>query len=210
MTFRALFMLLILASALGGCDVLRMNDGASQTLQAVSLGGDPVAIECKYATSIYSDQLSTDGSFYVSDVPVDQLLAGDFQTGQVVHIEKLWHPKAGKTPLDRAATDISIRYIVFAEGEVGIYAGGGFATFKKHITSDRITVQVLDASLRLERSTDGFRDLLGPTEITGTLTAELNHANARKLHFLLSQRVTDLLGESTLVDAGSGSSAIVY
>ena len=111
MMYRALFMLLILATALAGCDVWRMNAGASKTLQAVSLGGDPVAVECKYATSIYSDQLSTDGSFYVSDVPVDQLLAGDFQTGQVVHIEKLWHPKAGKTPLDRAACRASRRVL---------------------------------------------------------------------------------------------------
>lgn len=201
MTRCVLVMLLIAALVLPGCGMLRVADNSGGTLQAVSLGGDPVAVVCKDDTSVYSDQLATDTSVYVSDLPVDQLISGDFQTGQVVHIEKLWQPKAGKTPLDSAATDISIRYVVFSKGEVGIYSGGGFATFKKHVTSSRITVRVLDASLQLDQSTPGFHDLLGPTQITGTITATLDRGNARKLHFLLSQRVTDMLGKSTLVDA---------
>ena len=198
---------IVLLAALPGCGFLRVSDNPVGSLQVTSLGGDAVAVEGDYSTALYSDQLTTDASFYISDVSVDQLISGDFQTGQVVHVEKLWQPKAGKTPLDSSATNVSIRYVVFAHGEVGIYRGGGFATFQRHAGSTRVTVSMLDSSLRLSESTAGFRDLLGPTQMIGKVTAKLDRANTRKLHYLLSQRVTDMLGESTLVFSGDPSAA---
>lgn len=198
-------LLLALAPFIPGCGIIQNSDSSVGTLQVASLGGDSIAVEGDYQTAVYSDQLTTDMSFYVSDVPLEQLISGDFRSGQVVHVEKLWQPQAGKTPLDSSATNVSIRYVVFSESEVGIYHGGGFATFKEHSGGVRVTVTVLDASLRLGESTPGFHDLLGPTQLVGNITAKLDRANARKLHFLLSQRVTDLLGESTLVDASDPS-----
>lgn len=209
MKLTALILFMLVAAILPGCGFLQASDSSVGNLQVASLGGDSIAVEGDYTTALYSDQLTTDTSVYVSDIPIDQLISGDFRSGQVVHVEKLWQPKAGKTPLDSSATNVSIRYVVFSEGEVGIYHGGGFATFKEHDDGRRVTVSVLDASLRLGESTPGFNDLLGPTQLVGNITAKLDRASARKVHFLLSQRVTDMLGESTLVDAGNPSADII-
>lgn len=185
---------------LPACNALLPQGEAVGELRPVSLAGEAITVPSTFTTAIYSDQLDSDTSFYVSDRSVDELISGEFDVGQVVRIDVLWQPHPGKTPLDRSATNVSIRYVVFADGEVGIYEGGGFAITKKSLLSDKVSVAVLDASLRLGESTSGFNDLLGPTQLTGKFTATLDAATARRLHFTLSQRVTDALGETTLVD----------
>jgi len=184
---------------LTGCDVLSPQGRSVGELRPVSLAGEAVALPGTFNTAIYTEQLTSERSFYVSDRTVDELISGDFQTGQLIRIELLWNPHPGKTPLDPSATNVSIRYLVFANGELGVYEGGGFAIAKQSLLSDRMNVALLDAALRLSEATDGFHDLLGPTQLTGKFTATLDPAAAQRLHVTLSQRVTDALGETTLV-----------
>ncbi len=56
-----------------------------------------------------------------------------------------------------------------------------------------------DASLTLLDSTEGFRDVLGPTKLTGTFTAVHDPRRCRQLHYAISQIVTNALGRSRFV-----------
>lgn len=187
------------AVTLCGCNWTNPYGTSVSDIRATSLTDDPVSVTGDFTTAVYSDQLTSELSFYVSDLEADDLINGDMDNGQVLRIELLWEPKPGKTPLDSSATNIALRYVIFADGEVGLYEGGGFALTNRVSFTERITISMLDSSLRLSDSTPGFRDLLGPTRITGTFTASLDRHTTHRLHVLLSQRVTDALGHSTLV-----------
>src|SRR5690606_33315298 len=120
-------------------------------------------------------------SFYLSDVPLDTLLSGRPGAGQIMHIELMWLPRPGRTPVDPSATNISIRLIVFAENEVGVYGGAGFAWVKGKNTGKRMTLSIEEASLSLMASTDGFNDLLTPSLMSGRITAIRDESAALRL-----------------------------
>ncbi len=185
-----------------GCSLGR----ASATLRAESLGADPVYLTCTYAHVVYA-KLATETSFFLTDIPLEDLLAGNVSTGMVVHLDLLWHPSAGNTPMDRSATNISVRYIVFADGEVGIYGGAGFAMPRGKAGKGAMSLSLRDASLTLLDSTSGFVDLLSPARLTGTVTARLDEKLARQISHALNQIVTNALGYTRLVRSGATSSS---
>ncbi len=192
---------LILLSAAAGCSHGRVQG----TLRAESLGDDPVYLAERYPISVFAESESTETLIYLADMPLDDLLTGRVTNGVVVHLDLLWNPKAGQTPMDPAATNISIRYIVFAEGEVGVYGGAGFARPRGKIDGDKLTLVLKDASLTLLDSTDGFVDMLSPARLTGSLTARLDDQRTRQIGFALSQMVTNALGRTRLVSLPSSS-----
>ena len=195
---RFVLMSLLLLSLIG-CSG---GGGPVGQLRAISLGDSPVELGATYITAVYSHDPSGDTSFFLSDVPMKQLLKGNVTQGQIMHIELLWVPKAGATPMDSSATNASIRHIIISDGEVGVYGGAGFAMPRGKPGAETLTVALRDATMRLLESTDGFADLLSPAQITGTFTAELDAKTARKVHRAVSQLVTNALGRSRFVDAG--------
>ncbi len=170
-------------------------------LRAQSLGDDPVVLEGEYITAFYADGSSVETSFVLSDVGLDQLLSGQFSRGQVVRIDLLWLPKPGATPMDSSATNASIQYVIVADGELGVYAGAGFALPKGDANGRSLTVRLRDGSLSLLESTDGFVDLLSPATLTGSFTATHNDQRARQLSAALRRLVNDALGSNARTDA---------
>ena len=166
------------------------------SLRAESLGNDPVVLEGEYITAFYSDGNSVETSFILSDVGLDQLLSGEFSRGQVVRIDLLWMPKPGATPMDSSATNVSIQYVIVADGELGVYAGAGFALPEGDANGQSIAVHLRDASLELLESTDGFVDLLSPATLTGSFTATRNDQRTRQLSSALRRLVSNGLGSS--------------
>ena len=189
---------LILLSA-AGCTHGRVQG----TLRAESLGADPVYLSERYPISVFAESESTETIIYLADMPLDDLLTGRVTDGVVVHLDLLWNPKAGQTPMDPAATNISIRYIVFAQGEVGVYGGAGFARPHGKTDGDRLTLDLQDGSLTLLDSTEGFVDLLSPARLTGNITARLDDQRTRQIGFAVSQMVTNALGRTRLVSLPS-------
>ncbi|MCH8153337.1 MAG: hypothetical protein IH830_13305 [Planctomycetes bacterium] len=172
----------------------------SGVLRAESLGRESVVLIGRYVTAFYAQNDSAETtSFFLSDLPLEQLLSGRVDQGLVVHLDLLWIPEAGATPMDSSATNATIRYIVIASGEVGIYGGAGFAVPHGEPGQNTLTVSLRDASLTLLESTDGFVDLLSPARLTGDFTAVLDSRRARQIHYAVSQLVTDALGRSRLV-----------
>lgn len=171
----------------------------SGSLRAESLGRDPVILDGQYQIAFYAVHDSTETSFFLANMPLEELLSGRITQGIVVHIDLLWNPKAGATPMDSSATNASVRYIVIADGELGVYGGAGFASVRGRTGAEALTLLLRDASLTLLESTDGFVDLLSPARLTGELTASLDERRAQQIRFAISQLVTDALGYTRLV-----------
>jgi hypothetical protein len=195
MNSRTLIITLLGFTAAAGCASGRI----SGSLRAESLGDDRVYLDGVYETAVYSDRNTTETSFFITDIPIDDLLAGDITTGMVVHFNLLWEPSAGKTPMDTSATNVTIRYIVFTDGEMGIYGGAGFAIPKGEPGDGPMSLVLRDASMTLLDSTDGFIDLLSPGRLTGTITAGLDEQRSRQMAYALNQLVTNALGYTRLV-----------
>jgi hypothetical protein len=134
-------------------------------------------------------------SFYASDIPLDALAAGEKVSGQVVSIQMMWEPKPGYTPIEPTTTNVSIRLVVFAEGQVGVYGGGGFAWPRGTPESGSMGLLLTGSNLSLIARTDGFVDLLSPAQMLGTMRAVQNDARALSVRRAASQAVTDALGQ---------------
>ena len=173
--------------------------GGGGSLQIRSLSEEPVTLSFHAVEACYSHDPAGGTSFWLTDVPVEKLTSGKVAYGQVIHVELLWEPKPGKTPIDRTATNASIRWVVVSEGEVGVYGGAGFIMPHGSPGDDSLKLSIHEASLTLQESTEGFRDLLTPAELTGDFTVTLDPRRARKLWLTVSQFVTDALGRSRFV-----------
>jgi hypothetical protein len=199
---------LLAAATLGGIGGCVGPDGVG-TLEARSLGEEPLALPGQYVAAFYLHNPDSETSFLLSDVPLESLIEGAMTpptphtppTGQILHLELLWLPKPGATPMDRSATNVSIRYVIMSEGEIGLYGGAGFAAPRGKPGKRRLRMTLRDASLTLLDSSEGFRDVLGPTMLTGTFTAVHDPRRCRQLHYAISQIVTNALGRSRFVSA---------
>lgn len=132
-------------------------------------------------------------SVYLSDVPLETLLS-DSTPVQVVHLELLWRPIAGMTPMDSDATNVSIRHVLLVDGQVGIYGGAGFVRIRGEPGEGRLRLSIQDATIGLLQSSEGFEDLLSPAQLEGDIVAVNDAAMAMRLRQAISQRVTDAFG----------------
>lgn len=176
------------------------------SLRVQSLGDSPVQLATDFTMSVFAHDPGADTSFWLSDVSVEDLLAGRVEEGQIVHIDLLWIPKAGSTPMDSSATNASIRYIVISHGQVGLYVGAGFALPSNDLNDDSVTITLRDASLELMESTEGFIDLLTPAQLSGRFSAQRNVEQVRVMYVSLSQFVTNALGKTRFVMNDEGIS----
>ena len=195
--FVALF--LLGAMAFPGCSLVG-GGGSAGKLRSQSLRTDALVLPADYSVAVFSTDRIAGTSLMLSSVPIEQVVDGTIVNGQILHIELLWVPKAGETPMDPAATNASIRHIVISNGEVGIYGGAGFARPSgdpEH--NNKVTFTLRDASLALQESTAGFVDLLSPFRLTGTFVASADAKRARQLSLGASQLVTNALGKTRYV-----------
>jgi len=188
--------LMVVLLAMSGC----AGPNAAGSLRVQSLGRDPVTLDTQFKSSFYSHHVVDGTSFMMSDVPIDKLLDGSVDSGLIMHIELLWLPMPGRTPLEPTSTNASIRLIVIADGEVGVYGGAGFAMPSGNPADEnKISLALRDASLQLLESTAGFNDLLSPGQLTGSVTARRNETETRKLNLAASQLVTNAMKQTRFV-----------
>ncbi len=187
-------------SAMAGAFLVGCGVGAAGgSLQMRSLGQDPVVLSAKYVTAFYSDRGSPQISCLLADVGLQELLSGSVRRATVIHLDLLWVPEAGATPMDASATNATIRYVVIADGEVGVYGGAGFALPRGALGDHMLGILVEDASLALLESTEGFVDLLSPARLTGRATAVLDNQRMQQMHDSISRLVSDALGRRRFV-----------
>ncbi|MDZ4754000.1 MAG: hypothetical protein SGJ11_05835 [Phycisphaerae bacterium] len=146
-----------------------------------------------------------DATMYVGDRPLAELLAGKVRNGQFLHAQLLWLPLPGLTPVDPTATNVTLRYIVVSDGEVGIYGGAGFAWPRGTPGEEALSLVIQGSSVALLASTEGFVDLLTPAQLTGTVSVALDAAATRQFRRGLNQLVTDALGATRWVDQNNAT-----
>ncbi len=207
LNFPTLVLTAIAFLPLQGCFNLKSGGHAGQ-LRSQSMRTDGAVLPGDYSLAYFSHDDIAGTSIVLSDVPIDRILKGEVRDGQMLHFELLWRPKPGATPMDSAATNVSVRHIVISNGHVGIYGGAGFAypsddPAKHH----EVTFTLRDASMQLQECTVGFVDLLSPAQLTGTFTARRDDKLARQLYFGVSQLVTNALGRTRYVIAAPESPA---
>lgn len=188
-----------LLCSLAGCSLPGSLLGSPGSIQAISLSDEPVVLSANFTTAYYAHDPTGEATFMLCDVPLDKLLSGEIDSGQILHVDVIWLPKAGMTPMDPSSTNAIIRYVVIANGEVGVYGGAGFALPNNDPGVSALTLTIRDASIQLLEATPGFADLLSPGQITGTLTATHNAQRTQQMRRAASQLVTDALGRTRYV-----------
>ncbi len=178
-----------LISTIPGCDSVKQVG----SMRIQSLDADPVAIDAKYTTAFYAHGGSVESSFILSDVPLEKLLKSKVSNGHILHVQMLWIPKPGSTPMDSSATNVSLRYIIMSNGELGLYTGAGFAIPQDKMGSDLVEIDLRSASLTLTDSTPGFVDLLTPAKLTGDFTATLNDQRTQQMRSALRRIINSAL-----------------
>lgn len=156
------------ATSSGGATALRINSQDHNTWMAPD-----------YVTAVYRAIDENTADIFLSDIAEDEILDrlrrgvqdANGEAGTVTHLRLFLFPVAGKTPIDFTASNVTITHVVLAQGTMGVYGGGGFLLPSDAVGSPVFTGRIHDASLRLLRSDQGFADLLGLAELSGTIAA---------------------------------------
>lgn len=160
---------------------------------------EPLRVPMDFSRGVCSADPRVEASIWLTDMAPDELADGTVRDGQALHIEVLFTPRPGYTPLDPTATNVAIRYIILSRGEVGIYEGGGYGYPIGSIESGSMSLRVEGATLRLGAHTSGFVDLLTPAQLSGTFNGPRDDAMGDAIRNGLDQAVSAALGRQTYV-----------
>lgn len=187
-----------------GCSLSLRDFGFARDggqVEVRSLGSNPVVLTAASRSGMYSFDAGAESTFMLTDLTVDELLGDAEITGSLMHVELLWTPRPGATPMDSTATNLAIRFVVLAAGEVGGYEGGGFGLVGGTPGDDVVSINLRDTNLVLTDATPGFNDLLTPARITGSFSATRDERATHRLDVAASQLLTNRLGRPKRVMA---------
>ena len=110
-------------------------------------------------------------------------------SGRIVQVRMFLTPSAGNTPMGRTACSATVRHIVLAGSNIGVYSGGGFLRPSEHIGAARVGGSIEGATMRLTGSSGAFSDRLGASVLNGKFNALRDEGMARRI----GARVDDVL-----------------
>ncbi len=149
-------------------------------LEVHSMGLDRAVLRANCTTIVCTEGFANEGDIWMTDIPMDDLVSGDFDTGQIIHLQLLWKPVAGKTPLESTSTNLTIKQYIISDGAVGVYGGGGFC-WPTGAPEKGISLYIEEANVSLENSNGNFNDLLSPASMTGQVRSTPDKAIARQI-----------------------------
>ena len=176
---RRISFLFLLTFFLTGCSSEHFL-GSSQVLEVHSLGPEQLLLPCDYKTIASMPSSGTEGELWATDIPLEALENGNFDSGQILRMQVLWIPASGKTPLASTSTNITIMQIIISGDATGVYVGAGYG-WPSGSPEKGLTIHMEDATIELQSSTDNFSDLLTPATMVGSIHAPANTTLARKL-----------------------------
>lgn len=160
---------LIAAALLPSCAGFAVG-GASGSSTTRSANNLVFNVEYPIRVSQATDRNTAD--IYLTDLSDDELSAifaepQDWSgiTGTLTHIHIFVAPEPGKTPIESTAASATIRTIIIANGQIGVYDGAGFLLPGGSVTKGRVSARVRNAPMRLTRATPGFADPLVTPEM---------------------------------------------
>lgn len=178
---------LVLASAVPACGTTSF---ASPEYELRSIG-ERSMLRPRFITSVYAFDDQNTVNMYLTDMDASALRRLDDPvnppSGNIVHVHLFLRPRAGSTPIDNTAVTATVNHAVVAQGEAGIYAGGGFFRPSSEAGARTFVGSIEGGTLRLERSTGRFRDLLGASTLSATTRATLDPAQAEGLRLVMAR-----------------------
>lgn len=162
--------------------------------------GTSLTLEPQLSVYRFSDKNTAD--VYMTDLPKEVFdpqadLSG--VSGQLTHVHLFVAPEAGKTPIDDTACSVTVRHVVVAQGQIGVYGGGGFMYPDKRPGREYFRGNIAGATLRLVAATPGFDNKLGAAELQAGVDAQLDEpmagALAERLRSLVSMATPTLREE---------------
>ena len=150
------------------------------SLEVHSLGLNRKVLPINCSVIVCTTGFADEGNIWMTDIPLDQLTSGVFSDGQIIHLQLLWKPVAGKTPLSSSSTNLAIKHIIIADGKVGVYTGGGFC-LPNGSPQKGMSLYIEEATIALQEGAIGFNDLLTPATMTGRVSSVPNTRIARQI-----------------------------
>lgn len=167
---------------LTGCSLVPGSGGTELVVRSTLR---PVSLSSDFPTAVYLHTDNNTADIYLSDLPLESIIdpAADLRdrSGQVIHIHLFLMPQAGRTPIDSTACNFTVRHLVLAGGQAGMYSGGGFILPASEPGSRWFTASVRDATLRLARTDAGFSDRLGVSTLSGSVSARRDEDRTRAI-----------------------------
>lgn len=165
---------------LPACSTL-LGGAASPTLQS-AVTGDRMPLTLP--TQVFVQDKAGIADIYLTDLPVADLASKDLSqlSGTIIHMHVFTIPSAGDTPIATTATTSTARVVILANGQAGVYAGGGFFAASDDDASGKTFAGSLrQATLYLRHATAGFDDRLGPSELSLRTSARRDEQAAATL-----------------------------
>ncbi len=153
---------------------------SNRILEIHSMGLNRVILQPNCSTIVCTKGFANEGDIWMTDIPIERIEAGDFQNGQIIHLQVLWTPVAGKTPLASTSTNLSIELIIISDGHVGIYGGGGYCWMDGN-PKDGMQLYIEDATIAIQERGVGFSDLLTPATMNGRVRSMPDSVTARQI-----------------------------
>lgn len=172
--------LLLIVLSIQACTSVGTISTHSSSLEVYSMGLDRVVLQPNCTTIVCTNGFANEGEIWMTDIPLEQLEEGNFTNGQILHLQVLWTPVAGKTPLTSTSTNLSIEHIIVAEGRVGVYGGGGYCWMSGD-PENGMQLSVEDATIAIQEQSNGFIDLLTPATMSGRVRSVSNPTIARQI-----------------------------
>jgi len=173
-----------LAVALVGC----VSDNSVRVSSARSAAADSPRLP----TAAYVAEGPGAASVYLTDLDPAALDRGtDLSgiSGRIVQIRMFLSPSSGSTPVGKNACSATVRHIILADGNIGVYSGGGFAWPESAVGDPRLQGTVSNATMRLTGSHGSFSDRLGAATLEASFNAPRDESLARRI----AARVDDVL-----------------
>ncbi len=181
------FILVCFVLAFAGCSQVARNTNPLSSLKVESYGIDQVIFPIDCSVVVCTEGFANEGYIWMTDLSDDALRSGNITNGQIVQLQLLWLPEAGKTPLAETSTNFVIEHIIVSDGEVGIYGGGGFC-WPHGNASTGMTLDIEDATVAMQEQSERFVDLLTPATVTGLVRSNPD-ANKSRLIEVAAQRI---------------------
>ena len=178
-----------------GCGSLSGSGGAArlQSLQNTS------ELRAELPTRIYTARDPDTVDIYMTNLPESVWNSGadvSDMTGLLVHVHMFIRPKAGRTPIADTASTATVRCLVLANGELGVYGGGGFFVDASDAGDEVFSGTMREATVRLVSATGGFNDRLGVAVFSGKVAGTLDRETAQRM----DRAMRALIAETQPVD----------
>jgi len=164
---------------IGGCGIGRGGGEA----RLASING-PGQLRLDLPTRVYTTRDADTVDIYMTDLPASVWNGGadvSDMAGTIVHLHMFIRPKAGRTPIADTASTATLRCMVLARGEIGVYGGGGFFVDGADVGDKVFDGSVRDATMRLVSATGGFNDRLGVAVFSGSVSGKLDEKTAGEM-----------------------------